>query len=265
MILIKRIKNKTAFLLTAAVVLISLAVGLYAVTESGKAAQVTPASSHAVLNRWLNSDGKRCYLNKEIVTALSVYQTALPVTYTGEYLILKGKHLGVDAYTGGKTLYTRKPAYGTSLFFIPVEELDENATVILHLTPYKQKAGCLTGDVTLANRNDYLLTMLQQCCGTLYAVLGLTAALLLTLCTAAVKIQNKKYSGYGDLYLAVFLVIGIAYGVFRSDLALFTPCSTVSRSVIRIASLLMAPIPLVSFIVSKVRLIRNSPGRNKRL
>lgn len=265
MILIKRIKNKAAFWLTAAVVLLMMGLGLCAVTQGGAASQVTPASSHAILNRWLNSDGKRCYLNKEIVTEMTVYQATLPPTYTGEYLILKGKHLGVDAYTGGKTLFSRKATYGTSLFLIPVEELDENATVILHLTPYKQKAGKLTADVTLANRNDYLLTMLVQSRRTVVAVLCLSAVLLVTLCLSTAKIKNKKYSGFGDLYLAVFLALWILYLIFRSDLALFTPCSSACCSSIKAASLLLSPVPLISFIVSKARwLSQRSPGRNRR-
>lgn len=243
--------------------LTSLFIGGYAFSESGAAAQVVPASSHAVFNRWQNADGKLCYLNKEIVTEMAVYQAKLPPTYTGEYLVLKGKHLGVDAYTGGKTLFSRKAVYGSSLFFIPVEELDENATVILHLTPYKQKAGKITANVTLANRNDYILTMLAQSHKTLIAILCLSAALLLTVTAAAVKIKNKKYSGFGDLYLAVFLALWIFHSVFESDLAFFTPCSAPCCSMINIASLLMMPVPLVSFILSKARLFsRNLPGRN---
>lgn len=249
--------------MTAAVVLLSMALCLYAIGESGERAGLSAAPAHTIFNRWTDSDGKRCYLTKEVITDTAVYQAVLPATYTGEYLVLKLQNAGIAAYTGGKTLLSEEAVRGTRFCFIPVEELDEGSTVILHLTPYKQKAGRVTADVKLANKNDYLLTLLLQNKARLITEGCLTAALLGTVLLSLFKIKNKKYSGFGDAYFAVFLVLCIVRIWFGSDLAAFTPCSRPCCSVLKTASLLMMPIPLGGFLRSKIRrIIRNLPARN---
>ena len=263
MIIIKTIQHKKAFVLTAAVVLTSLVLCIWAFAEGGAAEALAPVPAHTVFNYWQNSDGKRCNLTKETVTATAVYQAALPSVYTGEYLIIKGKHLGVTAYTGGKMLCSYDAVRGSTFFMIPVEELGDSSTVVLHLTPYRQKHGKITADVKLANKNDYLLTLLLQNKGTAAAVAVLAAALLSVLLTAGYKIKSKKYSGFSDGYLAVFLALLIIHLFFKSDLAAFTPCTPFSIGLLKTASLVMLPVPLISYCVAKQRLIRNLLARNK--
>ncbi|MBQ9227541.1 MAG: hypothetical protein IJ168_01815 [Eubacterium sp.] len=253
------------FALTAGCVVLCAVLGIWTATVAGDAARLTPEPFYTVCNRWYGESGKKENIVGRSVTQRTVYQTALADRrHTGEYLTVKSKNLGLTAYTGGKILFYRAPESGVAFSFIPVGELDEGGTVVLQLEPVNNKSGMLLDNIVVSNKNDYLLTLLVGSRRTVLTALCLLLALTAVMTVAAVKIKGKQRSGFGILYLAVFLALCFVVCILRSDLAAFLIGSVTGIAILRHTLPLLLPIPLLAFTVSRVRLSRSSPGPSKR-
>ena len=228
--------------------------------NEGESARLSCTPAYTVCNRWYDSNERVYNLSEISVTQFQAYQTEWKEKPpAGSVLIIKAKRLGVAAYTGGKTLYYAAPQNGTAYHFIPVDELDNTNTVVLHLSPYRHKTGSLAGDVRLCGKNEYLLCLLEKNKTAIAAVLLTANACVVSLGIALHKLFCKKKSGFGDLYLTVFLLLMTVALLFSSDLGAFLVGSPPYVLLMRSLALLLSPVPLGGFIISKYRLHSRKP------